>query len=293
MPALTKAQLTLENERLQQENARLRRDRTEAREQQTATSEILRVISSSPTDLQPVLDAVAESAARLCEAYDAEIFQREGDRLLLVAHHGLIPSGPIGDFTVPILRGTFNGRAMLDGQTLHVVDLQNEADEFPQGSEFARRHNSRTQLSVPMMREGIAIGTIALRRTEPHLFTERQVELLQTFADQAVIAIENTRLFEAEQTRTRELTERTRELTETLEYQTATSEVLSVISRSPSNLQPVLDAIVETAVRLCQADVADFRLLRNGLYHIAATTANEATRVKTLRENPIAPCLSP
>ena len=276
MPALTKAQLTLENERLQQENARLRRDRTEAREQQTATSEILRVISSSPTDLQPVLDAVAESAARLCEAYDAEIFQREGDRLLLVAHHGLIPSGPIGEFTVPILRGTFNGRAMLDGQTLHVVDLQNEADEFPQGSEFARRHNSRTQLSVPMMREGIAIGTIALRRTEPHLFTERQVELLQTFADQAVIAIENVRLF-------KELEERNRDLTEALEQQTATSEILRVISSSPTDVQPVFDTIAARAKRLCDArECAVFRF-DGELIHLVAQADTSAAWASALQ----------
>src|SRR5262249_34183006 len=130
-------------------------------------------------------------------------------------------------------------------------------------------------LAVPMLREDTVVGVIVCGRREMRPFTAKQIELVQTFADQAVIAIENARLFEAEQTRTRELTERTQELTETLEYQTATSEVLNVISRSPSNLQPVLDAIVKTAARLCQADFADFRLLRDGVYHLAATTADE------------------
>src|SRR5262249_17282466 len=140
----------------------------------------------------------------------------------------------------------------------------------------------RTTLGIPLLRDGEAIGCLVLRRSVVEPFAEKQIALLQTFADQAVIAIENTRLFEAEQTRTQELTERTRELTETLEYQTATSDVLSVIGRSPSDLQPVLQAIVETAARLCQADFADFRLLQDGLYRIAATTADEAIHVRIL-----------
>src|SRR5262249_57094465 len=132
---------------------------------------------------------------------------------------------------LPLGRGTINGRAVLDARTVHVADLQTEAEEFPEGSELARQHTSRTNLSVPLMREGIAIGTINLRRTEAQLFSERQVALLQTFADQAVIAIENARLFE-------EVQAKTRELTESLEYQTAISEVLNVISHSPNELPP-------------------------------------------------------
>src|SRR5262249_18054112 len=152
--------------------------------------EILRVISSSPTDVQPVFDAVAESAARLCEAFDSAIFRRDGNRLLLVAHHGPIPIAR----TLPMV-GTVNGRAVLDGKTIHVMDLPNMAYEFSVGAALTRGEGVHVHLSVPLMREGVAVGTINLRRTEAQLFTERQVALLQTFADQAVIAIENVRLF--------------------------------------------------------------------------------------------------
>jgi GAF domain-containing protein len=222
------------------ENEGLRRSLTEALEQQTAASEILRVISRSPTDIQLVLDTVAESAARLCESSDAEIFRRDGDRLLLVAHHGPIPDGSIGEFTLPLGRGTTVGRAVLDGRTVHVADIQTEAVEFPEGSENARRMGHRTILVVPLMREGVAIGTISLRRTEARLFAEQQASLLQTFADQAVIAIENVRLF--------------KETKEALDRQTATAEILRVIASSPTELQPVLDAVAESAARLCDAE---------------------------------------
>ncbi|HSB81407.1 MAG TPA: GAF domain-containing protein, partial [Candidatus Methylomirabilis sp.] len=239
------------------------RELTESLEQQTATSEILRVISSSPTDIQPVFDAVAENAARLCESSDAEIFRREGDRLLLVAHHGPIPVGPVGEFTVPLVRATINGRCVLDGRTIHVANLQDEVDEFPQGSEFARRQDSRAHLSVPLMREGVAIGTISIRRTETGLFTERQVALLQTFADQAVIAIENVRLFQ-------ELQTRNRDLAESLEQQTATNEILRIISSSPTDIQPVLNAIAEKAARLCDAGDGIVELLDCNELRLAA-----------------------
>jgi GAF domain-containing protein len=218
----------------------------EALARETATGEILRVISGSPTNIQPVLDTVAESAAHLCEAYDAIIFRRDGDRLVLVAHHGLIPLGPIGEYTLPLTRGSGPGRSVLDGRTCHIADLQAETAEFPEGSKVARHSGFRTVLAVPLMREGVAIGTIALRRQEAQLFTDRQVALLQTFADQAVIAIENVRLFN--------------ETKEALEQQTATSEILRVISRSPGDLQPVLHAVAANAARLC--DARDVIILR-------------------------------
>ena len=232
------------------------RELAEAQEQQTATAEILRVISSAPTHLQAVLDTVAESATRLCKSSDAEIFRREGDRLVKVAHHGPIPSGPIGEFTIPLVRGTANGRSVLDERTVHVADLQAEVDEFPEGSAVARRLGHRTNLSVPLMREGVAIGTICLRRTEVELFTERQVAMLQIFADQAVIAIENVRLFN--------------ETKEALEQQTATAEILRVISSSPTDVQPVFDAIAERAMRLCGASSGAVTKFDGELIHLAA-----------------------
>ena len=217
----------------------------EALEQQTATSEILRVISSSPTDMQPVLDAVAASAARLCEAFDAAIWRRDGDRVHLAAHHGAMPEEPIGKLSLPLV-GSFVGRSVLDGRTIHSRDVQAEVDEFPATSEHARRIGFRAVLCVPLMREGVAIGSIALRRTEAELFTDRQVALLQTFADQAVIAIENVRLFKEREARNRDLT--------------ATSEILRVIASSPTDLQPVLDALADSAARLCESfDSAIFR----------------------------------
>ncbi len=169
------------------------RELTESLEQQTATSEILRVISSSPTDIQPVLDAVAESAARLCDATNAQIYRVEGNVLRLAACHGSLPATE----EIPITRGSLAGRAVLDRQTFHIHDMAAEIEtEFPESKERQRRFGHRTVLSTPLLREGVPLGVIGIRRTEVRPFTDKQIALLKTFADQAVIAIENTRLFQ-------------------------------------------------------------------------------------------------
>jgi GAF domain-containing protein/DNA-binding response OmpR family regulator len=217
---------------------------TESLERQTVTSEILRAISNSPTDLQPVLDTLAESAARLCKATDATIFRAQGESLHTVAHYGSIAVVPVEE-PIPIRRDFVTGRAVLERRVLHLVDVLAEPDsEFAGSRAFAVRLGYRAFLAVPMLREGIPIGVIGLRRMEPQRFSDQQVALLKTFADQAVIAIESTRLFG-------ELESRNRDLTEALEQQTATSEILRVISQSQRDVQPVFQAIVENALKLC------------------------------------------
>ena len=221
--------------------AELRRERDEALEQLAAASEILRMIARLPTDLQPVLDAIAESAAKLCDAADAVVWRVDGDVFRPVSHFGAVPTR-VGRGQ-EIIRGTAVGQAILDRQTIHIEDLAEAAKtEFPGSEPFQKRTGTRTFLCTPMFREGVPIGLIAIRRTEVRPFTERQIKLLETFADQAVIAIENVRLFQG--------------LTEALEQQTATSEILRVIASSPTDIQPVLDAVAESAARLCEADDA-------------------------------------
>jgi signal transduction histidine kinase len=202
---------------------------------------VLKVISRSTFDLQTVLKTLVESAAQLCDAYDSAIWRPDGDQLLLVAHHGPIPVD-----TLPLVRGTVAGRTVLDGVAFHIADLQTEDAEFPESGENARRWGFRSILCVPLMREDVAIGTIALRRSEAQLFAERQVALLQTFADQAVIAIENARLFEEVKARTRELAQSVAELR-------ALGEVSRAVS-STLKLEMVLETIVGCAVQLSGSD---------------------------------------
>jgi two-component system, NtrC family, sensor kinase len=266
---------------LEQQLEKYRRELTEARghlsealEQQTATSEVLRVISSSPTDIQPVLDAIVTSAARLCEARNADVWLREGE--IGVCR---VRSGPLIGFSVghrqPLNRDWVTGRAVLEARTIHVPDLPN-SDEYPQGREMARRHGHRATLAVPLLREGTAIGAILVRRPEVRPFTDKQIALVQTFADQAVIAIENTRLLN--------------ELRESLQQQTATADVLKVISRSTFDLQSVLDTLVESAVRLCEADHGQVaRPKEEGFFQTQASVGMSTELKDELEHTPFKP----
>jgi GAF domain-containing protein len=258
------------------ENVRLFNETKESLEQQTATADVLRVMAKSPTDVQPVLDAIAESAARVCGATDAHVYRVDGDVLKQWAHHGPIP-GLAPDETLPLTRGSVIGRSIVDQRTIHIRDAITELDpiEYPVSVELRDRWGYRSSLSVPLVRQGVAIGGIAIRRMELEPFTPRQIELLQTFADQAVIAIDNVRLFN--------------ETREALDRQTATSEILQVMSRSTSDLQPVLDSVVRSAERLCAADYSFIFLAGDDGFRMAAWSGGQPALIeleKTLTVKP-------
>jgi GAF domain-containing protein len=245
------AAIAIENVRLFDEVQAKTRDLSEALTYQTGSANILSVIASSPTDVEPVLKAIVESACELCDAHDAIVLLKDGDSLRTSAHHGPIP---LAMERWPMSRNWVAGRTFLDRKPVHVHDLLcAEGDEFPDTRQRAARTGTRTMLSVPLLREGKSIGTVVLRRTEVHPFNDKQIALLQTFADQAVIAIGNVQMFE-------EVQSRTRDLTESLQQQTATAEVLKVISASPGELEPVFQAMLQNAVRLCEAKFAQLFL---------------------------------
>src|SRR5262249_15924226 len=210
-----------------------------------------------PLVVKGVLGAGVGGVSGLGGAVDVWISRLEGDRLLQAAHFGPILN-PVG-YVFPAVRGTVTGLCVLERRPVHVADLQAEKETYPEGSAIAREFGHRTTLAVPLLREGAPLGAMALRRAKVEPFTHKQIELVTTFADQAVIAIENARLFE-------EVQARTRELAESLEQQTSTSNVLSVISRSPGDLEPVFAVVLQNAVRICDAKFGTLSLYDGDAY---------------------------
>jgi signal transduction histidine kinase/putative methionine-R-sulfoxide reductase with GAF domain len=288
------AVIAIENARLFEEVQARTRQLTESLEYQTATSEVLNVISRSPSQLQPVLDSIVATAADLCHADFAMIHTLEHDRFRLVA------ANKVGADYIKWLaqnpptagRGSVSGRAVAERGTIHIADVLADPEYAQTRSESLKRGRQRTTLGVPLLREGVPIGVIALHRTEVRPFADKQIELVTTFADQAVIAIENTRLFE-------EVQARTRELQESLEYQTSISDVLNVISRSTTNVQPVFDAIVKSVARLFERSTATITRLEGGQLHYTASASGRQSeldmvaRVRAIYPLPFEPELSP
>ena len=251
-----------------------RKHLAEALDQQSATAEVLRAISSSPTDVEAVLTTIAESAARLLHVTDADIMRVEGDLLKCVATYGPSVTWSIGA-TAPLNWDWVTGRAVIDRITIHVPDLLAAASEFPQGAAYARQYGHRTTLATPLLREGSAIGAILIRRVEVKPLTEKQIALLKIFADQAVIAIENARLLN--------------ELRESLQQQTATAEVLRIISRSAFDLKAVLQTLVESAARLCDADKATITRQRDGKFYRSESYGFSQEFMDYVRDVPVEP----
>ena len=238
--------------------AETRSQLSEALEQQTATSEVLRVISNSPTNIQPVFETIAANALRLCDAKWSVVVRFDGEQLHLAALHNL--SDPAG---IELIRRVFprrpsrggpTDRAILTGSVIHVPDVLEDPEYQYQA--IARAADYRSHLSVPMLRDGRPVGAITVAGAAPRAFSERQVELLQTFAHQAVIAIENTRLLN--------------ELRESLQQQTATADVLKVISSSPGDLEPVFQAMLENATRICDAKFGNLFLREGDMFRSVA-----------------------
>ena len=274
------AVIAIENTRLLNELRQRTTDLAESLEQQTAIGKILRVISNSPNDVQPVLAAVAENAARICEAQFASIVIVENDVLRVAIRLGEV-GWPVGE-QIPLDRFTIAGRSIIDMRPIQVADLQQAGDEFALGRQYATEIGSHTVLSVPLIREGRALGSITILRTEVRPFDQKHIALLSTFADQAAIAIENVRLFEAEQ-------QRSQELNELLQQQTATADVLKVISRSAFDLRTVLDTLLRFAARLCEADHGTITQRRGNQFHRTVFYGYSAAFQEYIQDLPVEP----
>jgi signal transduction histidine kinase len=275
------AVIAIENTRLLNELRQRTEDLSESLQQQTATADVLKVISRSTFDLQTVLDTLTEAAARLCEADMAAIMRPRGTTFYYTTSYGFPVDYLEFVRTVPLTagRGSVMGRTLIEGKAVQVPDIL--ADPEYMYLDHQEKSGARTILGVPLLREGNPIGVVLLYRQEVRPFTEKQIGLVTTFADQAVIAIENVRLFE-------EVQARTKELSEALEQQTATGDVLNVISRSPSELEPVLDTIVKTAARLCSAEYSFIVRCADDRCHLIAANRVEAEHIRYLARNPVA-----
>jgi signal transduction histidine kinase len=262
------------------ENTRLLNELRESLQQQTATADVLKVISRSTFDLQPVLDTLVESATRLCEGKDAFIFLRDGDLFRVAARYGFSPKVQehLEQHPAALDRGNITGRTALEGRLVHVPDVL--ADPEYARLDVQKISGYRAALGAPLLRKGDVVGVIFVARTVPQPFTAKQIELVTTFADQAVIAIENVRLFD-------EVQARTRELSESLQQQTATADVLKVISRSTFDLKSVLQTLVESAGRLCEADFVMITRQKDGELFFAEAYGYSPEFIEYLRALPV------
>src|SRR3974390_1062168 len=266
---------------LQDQLDRPTRELEEALQYQTATSEVLSIIRRSPADAQPVFDAIVQSAVRLCSAIFGVVYLYDGDRVRIAATNNFTPAATSQMLELQQLkrpeRPNLRGRAILDCKVIHVHDVLADPEY---SRELALAGGWRAVLAVPLLREGKPVGALSIGKAEPVPFSDRQIQLLNTFADQALIAIENVRLFGAEQARTRELSE-------ALEQQTATSEVLKVISSSPGKLEPVFLAMLENAVRICGAKFGHLWLREGDAFRIGATYGAPPAFVDYLRSEQV------